>query len=104
MNVKIILFILMVSTTCAHAGFYTGNDLLRLYNSTNSSQKEKVKGYVAGISDSYNKTICLKKGMVLSQITAVAIQYIEKNPKKRHYSARTLVLSALKSAFPCNKR
>ena len=45
--------------------------------------------------------VCQPDGVNYGQLLDVFVLYMRKNPEARHESARTLLLSAMSEAFPC---
>ena len=94
--------------------FETGNGLWRDCGSrTEGDPPGYCLGSVAGIADaeSYeaanNKTpprYCHPNDATLGQITDVVRLYLEKHPEERDASAASLVVYALREAFPCPAR
>ena len=58
-------------------------------------------GYIAGVSDSFFFEI--PAGVNLSQIGNIVGKYFDAHPEKLKESAATLILDALKEAFPGKK-
>lgn len=63
----------------------------------------KFHGYVAGVSDAWTRDnlLCLPPGVKLAQLTAMVAKYIESHPEGWHYTAQSLVWSALAPTFGC---
>ena len=66
-------------------------------------------GYVIGVVDALNGVrhpstkLCfsIPDGVRARQLTDTVRMYLENNPQMRHYSANSLVATALSIAFPC---
>lgn len=100
----LVFAILALSSSTASADFYDGNKLRQLLDSNNAIDTGIFWGYVAGLADlSYGVTICPDQNVRLSQSAAVVKKYLAENPQAWNLPASTLVLSALKGAFPCKK-
>lgn len=100
---KKIIIIAALACGTAHAEFYTGNDLLERMNGT-ESQKLIALGYVGGVSDSLNNRMICMPSATLGQTRDIVKQYLENNPSLRHYSADSLIQSALAPIWPCAKK
>ena len=91
----------------------TGNELLEICEEKNDmSALGACRGYINGaahvLSSPYLKihlpvTICLPPTSKWSQVEDVVVNYLQSNPKNRHYSARVLIWRALQEAWPCKK-
>jgi hypothetical protein len=119
--------ILLLLSTQAQAGFYTGNDLFQYCR----SYDPLVLGYLAGLEDAAERTqlaeeyvlaqssanyhgnevvsthkathpYCLQSTVTLGQLSEVFCRYLEQFPSERHLTASALVSKALTQAFPCN--
>jgi hypothetical protein len=67
-------------------------------------------GYITGVSDAQETIggtipaahiVCVPQEVTVAQEMAIVTRYLEDHPEKRHYSAASLVLSALLVSFPC---
>ena len=60
-------------------------------------------GYVSAIADvaGVNENTCFQSGVTLKQIKDVVYLWLKNNPADRSYTAESLVLAALKEAWPC---
>ena len=86
-------------------GAGTGNDLLRTCES-----KSICMGYVNGVIEGYIVgrrvtfgDICIPDEADWGQITDVSIKFLNEHPEHRHLFAVTLVLMAVRDAWPCPK-
>jgi hypothetical protein len=65
--------------------------------------------YLAGVNDLHNlpevpKMYCIgKSGATVVQMRQVVLKYLRDNPNKTHLSFISLVLDAMREAFPCRK-
>lgn len=92
------------------SAFYSGNSLYeKCRNINNAIQYNTCLGYIAGISDAMDLrysvsgfVACEPKSATLGQVKDVAIQFLDRHPEWRHFSADILVARALSEAFPCN--
>jgi hypothetical protein len=100
---------LSLTTNVATAGFTDGNELyqwmLEDENPNGSSFKSGLfKGYVNGVVDlGDNILFCTTTGVTRGQFTAVVAKYLKNNPEKWNTSADSIVVEALKEAFPCKE-
>lgn len=100
---------LILTTNVAIAGFTDGNELyqwlLEDENPNGSMFKAGLfKGYVGGVVDLGNGVLfCTTTGVTRGQFTAVAAKYLRNNPEKWNKSADSIVVEAMKEAFPCKK-
>lgn len=64
-------------------------------------------GYVAGVFDTYsmqgNRNICPDTGMSVGMASDAVMQYLNEHPEQLHYSAPSVIMLALSSAFPCER-
>lgn len=96
------LLALALSATAAHAEFWDGNKLHHRLNSEESMDRMMALGYIAGVSDTMTSiNHCPAKNVTLGQMRDIVKNYVENLPAIRHRTADTLVLDALKIAFPC---
>jgi hypothetical protein len=102
-----ICFILTVSP--AWANFFDGNKLHQLCNDETLFSLGVCRGYITGIVDAFDrlaglppdKTFCTPENSSTGQLIAVVKAWLEKNPQFRHFSAKSLISTALHEAFPC---
>lgn len=122
MKRAILAALLMATFGNASAGFYTGNDLYRMLNST-GAERSAALGYVAAISDAQdhsrlltvvamtvNKTwkdkfpyqfFCVPENVTSGQLADIVTKYLADNPASRHTDAAALVSTALIATWPC---
>ena len=109
MKKVLIAFIIAVNANSVFAGFTNGNELYRwLEESENSSgspfESGLFSGYVAGVVDTGDGILfCTTSGVTRGQNSAVVAKYLKNNPEKWSQPADTLVIDAMKQAFPCKK-
>jgi hypothetical protein len=104
------LLVLLMLSDYSYANFYTGNDLedKKIEDSKNSRQLEAgfYAGYVAGVAEvtrlKDNISWC-EDSVTVSQLVKVVSRYLTNTPEKLHLPANTLIIEALKGAFPCKK-
>jgi hypothetical protein len=84
--------------------FQTGNQLFARCGSPANAIEEMVfLGYVLGVADSYNEPMfCLPPTAIAKQVSDISCQYLRTHPEKRHLAGHSLVVDALRTAFPCN--
>ncbi|SCX65487.1 Rap1a/Tai family immunity protein [Variovorax sp. EL159] len=92
----------------AHA--YTGNDLLKELEGTDSQQLGAVnyiRGVLAGIETmeavTERRRICVPNGVTLGQINDLVLADLRKNPSGRHEEASDIAFLALLKTWPCKK-
>jgi hypothetical protein len=64
------------------------------------------KGYVLGVFDTLfaHEEICIGSHVSNEQIVDVVKRFTMTHPESLHYRANTLVESALRESYPCNKK
>jgi len=86
-----------------------GNELGELcarYDSFDGEPASFCLGYVLGVHEmaaERSPGYCNLKGVTNNQIVLVVAKYLKDNPAKLHIEATTLVLTALRDAFPCTE-
>jgi hypothetical protein len=114
MKRTIVLFLLLLSTVaCASAfDFYNGKDLNDQWNDAKQAYQGKgdeatgfyagvMMGYIAGVAGALDgSAFRLPRSVTTVQLAAIVGNYLEKNPDKRNWGARNLVVAALSEAFP----
>jgi Rap1a immunity proteins len=58
-------------------------------------------GYVQAIFNSHENQLCPTGNATVRQVTSIVAKYLNDNPSEWGKSANTLVLTALRRAFPC---
>lgn len=95
---------LVILSMQASADYYDGNGLLNLANDESVSAQLMYRGYVAGVSDSFNgKNFCVPKNVRLNQSAEIVLNYIQADPKRWHLAGKNLIIYALIDAFPCKE-
>lgn len=71
-------------------------------------------GYLNGLTEAtnYNRKdnirnvpyFCLPNDVTIGQEVMIVVKYLENNPEKLHEPSFSLVMKALKDAFPCKKK
>lgn len=103
---KKLLIALAFVSTCAHAEFFNGNDLLAKLNDTNSVVNRAIaNGYVAGVFDAgFGVMHCASLSISVKQAADVVRLALESSPADRDKAADALVLRALGLAWPCQNK
>ena len=88
------------------AGYRDGNELLSdcegQARGAEDSQWGICLGYILGAYDALESTTCVPDVVKASQLRDVVKIYLRNHPEERHHQASSLVVAALKQAFPCN--
>ena len=83
--------------------FYDGNKLYELCKE--NGIPEFCRGYIMGVTDvvlNQNADhVCAPEHATVGQITDVVTKYLTDHPELRHKSGWSIVITALKQAFPC---
>lgn len=99
-----ILSFLLLFPLCASADYFTGNDIMDSWNNKYHESNSTVRGYFAGVQDSYNgEYFCVESDVKMSQAAETIIKYLKDNPEKWHNAGKNLVIQALGKAFPCKR-
>lgn len=123
----VILGLVLIVPSVGNAGFYTGNEIMKVCNepSSNVTAYNQCLYYLAGIADA-NKSLknltllalqdknpfvggivggpfCAPLGITLGQLRQVFLNYMNADPQHWHYSAGTRALGAFENAWPCPK-
>jgi len=62
-------------------------------------------GYINGVTDAlWDLSVCVPPGTTYDQMYAVVAKYLKGSPEKWHLTPFLLTSSALKEAFPCQKK
>jgi len=89
------------------AVFKSGNHLHGHCSSEDTFDVTYCLAYIAGVSDAMaNDSIlgfrsCRPTSVSQAQVRDVVKAYLENNPQKRHFDARSLIATAVAEAFPC---
>lgn len=96
--------------------FLTGNELLTQCGDGSDSHLTSTAGglgclgYVAAASDTHDiwvfwghlpRQMCIPNGVTAVQLAQVSVKFLKEHPEELHNSASSLLLHALKKAFPC---
>jgi len=109
MKQVVLALLLTINASVAVAAYSDGYELYQLLledeNPNGSAFKSGLfKGYVGGVVDLGNGILfCTTTGVTRGQFTAVVAKYLKNNPEKWNDSADSIVVDAMKEAFPCKK-
>ena len=114
---SLVLILACFITTPVFAQLETGDQLLWMLTGQDSNEVTALMnrtysaGYVSGTIDSYMilidanpsvRFICFpKQGISNDQAIRIIIKWLKEHPERLHETARTNVLEALRTAFPC---
>jgi len=111
---RVLMFVVLaLCGTPTFAEFWAGNDLVNLMRDyekaasgdkiTDYSHATEFRGFVLGVHDSHEGRgeFCSPPKGTVGQIGAVVVKYLNAHPEQWSEPAHTLVLRALKEAFPC---
>lgn len=102
--IKFAVAVMISIPMIANAAFISGNQLFQRING-DGYDKTFAIGFITGVHDAYeDDTICTGQHVTAGQLRDVVKKYLEDNPASRDIAAVVLVLVALGSAFPCNKK
>jgi len=90
------LAISMVGTV--QASLTTGNDLMQHCISAPDSF---CAGYIGGVIDTSHAMFCFPPDATKRQIINITIMYLRDHPEKLGLYAPSLVINAMRAAFPC---
>ena len=94
--VAAVLAVAMAGT--AQAKPTTGNDLMQHCTATPDGF---CAGYVGGVIDTSYALFCFPPEVTKRQIINIFIMYLRDHPEKLHLFAPSLVIKAMRAAFPC---
>lgn len=102
----LILFIIVSTGSYSYADeiWMTGNKLKYWIDSYDEYARGNAIGYILGVVDALNgKSFSVKMDVTKGQMRDVVYIYLDKNPHLRHIQASTLVIEAMKEAYPLLK-
>jgi hypothetical protein len=105
MKLKFILFVIAAIPTICMAGFQSGNELKVICaNTADSFSRGQCLGYVTGVFDeaAAAKQICPLSNVTAQQVEDITKKYFNQYPEYLHYSANSLIVTAMIKAFPCS--
>ena len=95
-------FVVLLPIPSIAGGFQSGNQLLALCKDTfGSFNSGACLGYVSGVADTMDSSMCLTSGVTVQQLESVVKKYMNEHPEKLHYLASSIIREALIKAFPC---
>ena len=102
--VTITALAMLLGSPASYATFKSGNDLAKDCWSDSGFSKGICAGYVIGLTDilSGEGRICAPSAVTDGQVVRIVEKYLKEHPGVLHYAADSLVLIALKNAFPCS--
>jgi len=115
MKYLLMIVLLFSFSQAAALGFLTGSDLLerceaRLSETGSIPRGNTCYGFVIGIQSAHQNFIvsgemsplwCSPHNVGTSQLIRVVTKYLQEHPEDLHFWASSMVLNALKLAFPC---
>lgn len=106
-----LLVLLAGGAPAAHAGFYTGNEIVTKLDEYEARQPSihaahqagLYAGYTAGAFDmlAASRIICPQGKVTTVQVNSIVAKYLRARPELLNQEAAALVRAALESAFPC---
>ena len=100
---KKLVLVVVLCATAAHAEFWDGNRLLNRITSSVAIERTQALGYVMGVHDTMqNSNHCPPPNAQAGQMIDMVENYLTNTPANRHFSADSIVLHVLKTAFPCS--
>lgn len=98
---KTLIALTLAAASSAHAGFYTGNDILRRLNGDEVS-KSVAMYYIAGVADTLQGAlVCAPAEVTLGQLMDMTQHYLNASPTTRHQAADLLITRMLTAIWPC---
>ena len=99
MNLIVAAFFAASLVGPVQAKMTTGNDLKQYCT---VAPNGLCAGYVAGVTEATQALFCFPPGVTKRQIRDVAVTYLNNHPERLHLLAPSLVINAMRNAFPCN--
>lgn len=86
-------------SSSAFCAFFDGNEMIEL----GEENPVALGMYVAGAADFAMgmHMVCVPNRAQVGQLRDVVIKYLDEHPEHRHYSADSIVVTALREGFPC---
>jgi hypothetical protein len=106
------LVVLLMASGQVWAAYQSGNDLLRQCKAGDVNRIVGCYGYIASVVDTHEALvargmqpeICVPEEIVSPErLRRIVLQYFAGNPESLHFAASSLILNALRGAFPCRK-
>lgn len=96
------ILIVALLPMCAMADYFSGDDIVDLYDNKFPESNAIMRGYFAGIQDAFNGTaFCVPPEVKMDQAAGIIIKYVRDFPDLRYKTGKNLVTEALQQAFPC---
>ncbi|MFM5007340.1 MULTISPECIES: Rap1a/Tai family immunity protein [Aeromonas] len=104
---RIFALLTLMMTFSASAVFTSGNDLKSYMDEDDNGGSflgGVYSGYVIGVHDAFDDVLfCTPENVTKGQVKAVISKYLKANPEQWNKSADSIVIEALRGAFPCKK-
>ena len=114
----VLVLIFLSLSVRVEAGFSTGNKLLKFCTADKNGPQGVCSGYIMGVVDAHdvNNDVggkdeyknnhlgyrwCLHKKITQGEVMDPIIAWLKVNPKKRHFTATSLISKALQESFAC---
>ena len=93
---------LALASVGSQAAFFDGNDLLQLLKSSDQLERAVGTGYVMGAVDvGRGVIICTPPNVTSGQLKDIVIDFLEKYPTVRHFTADEIIIQLGNNLFPC---
>ena len=103
-EICLLVFLSILNFDTARAELITGNELFRWWSDKDHRYEGLCLGYILGIheTNTAQSGACVpSSGVSRREIRDIVIRYLTTRPENRHLYAATLVLDAMRQAFPC---
>lgn len=114
---SLLLCLLISISSVAHAGYFSGNDMVKWADANDrvlagrgagydEGHSAMIGAYVAGVYDAYKLGggMCVPQKTPLGQLIAVVKKHLKDHPSEWHFTAEAIVIVALINAFPCSEK
>jgi hypothetical protein len=99
---RTIIAALLLTTTTAHAAFWSGEKLYGHLTEPAGVNKGAAYGFIIGVHDlGENAVHCSPEDINVKIVIDVVRSYLEQNPESRRREAQFLVTRALQAKWPC---
>ena len=102
---KILILILLTVSTNVFSNsevFYNGEKLINDIKSDDLSANAYASGFIIGVNYD-NREICIDEGVTGDQLIQITKNYLEKHTDSWKYTASSILIFAVKEAYPCKK-
>ena len=100
-------FLVVLFGIAGRANAVSGNELAQSCRGQESNSRWGFcVGYVVGVIDQARDTkeeLCIPTEAIQSQVARVATKWFDSNPDRLHFSASSLVRTALNESYPCKR-